>query len=114
MGIVNWDVLALVVVGSAILAKVFEIIKARAKHFWSKLTDEQREIAGYGMMIISGTLMWFTNLNMLPGFSVIWPPLGRVLTCIIAGLGPSAVYDMWIDAPGKPPAPDVPPWREHG
>lgn len=101
--IIDPDVLALVVVASAILAKVFETVKARIAFFWDKLTDEQREIGGLVFVAITGVLMWFTGLDMLPGFSTVTPPLGRVLTCVIAAFGPGAVYDMWMDKPQVPP-----------
>lgn len=100
--IIDPDVLALVVVASTVLAKVFEVIKARIAHFWDKLTDDQREIGGLVFVIITGVLMWFTGLDMLPGFSAVTPLLGRVLTCVIAAFGPGAVYDMWMDKPEIP------------
>jgi hypothetical protein len=91
-----------------VLAKLFEAIKARCVHFWDKLSNDQREIAGYIMIVISAVLMWSTGLDMLPGFGRVWPLLGRILTCLAAGLGPSIVYDLWIDKP-KPPTTPISP-----
>ncbi len=102
--IVNFEILALVVVASAVLAKLFEAVKNRLQPYWDKLNDDGREIAGYGIIALCAALMWFTGLNMLPGFSVVWGPLGRILTCIIAGFGPGLVYDMALDKPEVAPA----------
>ena len=104
MDVVNFEVLAYVVVASAVLAKLFEAIKNRMCRVWDRLSDDQREYAGYGMIVISAVLMWGTGLNMLPGFSAVWGHGGRLLTCVIAGFGPSLVYDMWLDKPVRPPA----------
>jgi len=48
---------------------------------------------------VAGSLAWFANLNVLSG----WFPgsLGRVLTCVGIGLGPSFVHDL------KPKMPEV-------
>jgi hypothetical protein len=110
MKIIDFEVLALVVVASAVVAKIFQIVKERACPWWSGLNDKQRATAGYVIILISAGLMWLTDLNMLPGFSRVWGPAGRLLTCVIGGFGPSVVYDMWMDKPTKPPAPmeDVP------
>ncbi len=39
--------------------------------------------------VANGALMWATALDMLPGFGVVVPWLGRLLTCVAAGCGPS-------------------------
>ena len=102
--IVDFEVLALVVVASMALAKIFEMVKARVCPWWDQLTDVQRWLAGLAISLTSAGLMALTNLNMLPGFSRIWQPGGYILTDIAAGLGPSLVYDIALAAKKEPPA----------
>ena len=99
--IINYDVLILVGIAAFVLSTLFDIIKERLP-FWKKMSDFGREIGGYDMIVLSAALMWFTGLNMLPGFSPILPWLGRLLTCVIAGFGPKLVYDLWLDRPAPP------------
>lgn len=105
MGIVDFEVLALVVVASAVLAKLFEAIKDRARRRWDAMSDTGREVAGYVIIVVCAGLMWLTGLNFLPGFSPVWGPAGRILSCVIAGFGPSTLYDMFIDKPNIVPVP---------
>lgn len=96
--IVNNEVLALVAVASLVLAKLWDALLDRLP-FWSRLSDFGREIGGYVIMVLNGLLMWSTALDMLPGFDAGWPLLGRVLTCVVAAVGPGLVYDMLLDKP---------------
>lgn len=41
---------------------------------------------------IGAPLLWFTGVNALPAFHP--PEIGRVLTCLAAGLGPSFIFDL--------------------
>jgi hypothetical protein len=50
----------------------------------------------YLTVIIAGGLSWFTEVNILPMFPL---ALGKVLTCIGIGLGPSFLYDTFVDKP---------------
>ena len=94
--IVNTEVLQLVAVGSLVLAKLWGALLDRLP-FWKRLPDIGREIGGYVIMVVNAALMWSTGFDMLPGFGVEWPMLGRVLTCIVAAAGPSLVFDMLLD-----------------
>jgi hypothetical protein len=94
-GIVNTEVLDLLVVAAFVLAKLWEIIKERLP-FWARLPEWGREVGGYLIILANGGLMWLTGLDALPGFG---PVAGRVLTCVIGALGPSAVYDILFDKP---------------
>lgn len=100
-GFVNTDVLQVLVVAAFVLAKLWEIIKERMT-FWPRLPEWGREVGGYLIILANGGLMWLTGLDALPGFG---PVTGRVLTCVIGALGPSAVYDVLFDKP-TPPAID--------
>ena len=93
--IVNVELLEFVVVAAFVLAKLWEIIKDRLP-FWARLPEWGREVGGYVIIVINGGLMWLTGLDALPGFG---PVAGRVLTCVIGALGPSAVYDVLFDKP---------------
>ena len=100
--IINYEVLVTVGIAAFVLAKLWDGILDRLP-FWKRLSDLGREIGGYVIMVVNGLLMWGTGLDMLPGFDMDWPLLGRVLTCITAAVGPSLVYDIWLDKP-EPPA----------
>lgn len=97
MEIVDGNVLAFVLAAAFVLAKLWEIIKERLT-FWPRLPEWGREVGGYLIIITNGLLMWLTRLNALPGFY----EAGRVMTCIVGALGPSAVYDVLFDKPGPP------------
>ena len=104
MQIIVYEVLVVVGVAAFVLAKIWQAVKDRLAPLWERMTDRQREHAGYAIMAINALLMAATGLDMLPGFnSSAWAPwLGRVLTCIVAGVAPSAVYDIWLDRPEPP------------
>jgi len=104
MQIINFEVLVTVGVAAFVVAKIYQAVKDRMRARWENLSDSGKEIAGYVMVGTSAALMWLTGLDMLPGFAPVVPWAGRVLTCIIAGFGPSVVYDIWMDRP-EPPTP---------
>jgi len=54
----------------------------------------------YVGIIIGAALGWFTGLNAFPVFSL-EPTIGRVLTCLAMGCGPSFLWDL-IDKQPKP------------
>jgi hypothetical protein len=91
---IDTEILGLLVVAAFVLAKLWEIIKERLA-FWARLPDWGREVGGYVIIIANGALIWLTGLDALPGFNA----AGRVLTCVIGALGPSAVYDVLFDKP---------------
>lgn len=103
-GIISYEALVIVGVAAFVLAKLWEAIKDRLGSRWESLTDAQRETVGYAVMVINALMMFFTGLDALPGFNAVsWAPwMGRALTCIAGGLGPSIVYDIWLDKPAPP------------
>lgn len=101
MQIINFEVLVLVGVASFVLAKLWSAVIDRLP-FWQRLPEWGREVGGYVIMAVNGALMWGTGLDMLPGFGVTVPWLGRVLTCVAAACGPSVVHDIWLDKPEPP------------
>jgi hypothetical protein len=103
--IINWDVLGAVLIGSAIVAKLLNAIKALAGSYYAELSDKRKELCGMGVVVVGAGLMALTGLDALPGFSAVVPWAGRLLTCFIAGFGPGLVYDVAMDRP----APLVPP-----
>jgi hypothetical protein len=46
----------------------------------------------YFTVLVAGGIGWFAGLNLLPMFDP--PMIGRVLTAIGIGLGPSFLYDL--------------------
>ena len=99
MEIINWEVWGLVLIASAVIAKLVNAVKAQAGSAYADLTDQQKEHVGWAIIAVSAGLMALTGLNGLPGFSPVWAPAGRILTCIIAGFGPGLVYDVAMDQP---------------
>jgi len=99
---IDYEVLVTLGIAAFIMAKLWETVKLRLGSRWESLTDGQKELCGYGMIVLSAGAVWLTALNAFPGFSVIWGPFGRVLTCVFGGFGPSVVYDVWLDRPTPP------------
>jgi len=53
----------------------------------------------YVGLAISVPLGWFAGLDAFPVFSQV-PPIGRVLTALVIGLGPSFIWDL-TDGPKR-------------
>ena len=100
--IIDLEVLVNVGVASFVVTTILEKIKQAAQDHWDMLTDLQRQLVGYAIVVLATGLMWLTALDMLPGFNAVWPWLGRVLTSIAGGFGPKFVYDIWYDRPEAP------------
>ena len=54
----------------------------------------------YVAMALGFGLMWSTGLNAVPIFH---PLVGRIVTCMVVGLGPSFIYDLIDKEPSVPP-----------
>jgi len=50
---------------------------------------------------IGSALAWATGLNALPVFAAA-PVVGRILTCMVVGLGSSFIYDLVDKTPSQP------------
>lgn len=103
--IVDFEVLAVLVVAAAVLATLWELIKDLIREDWDAASPRTRRFVGYGIVVVNVGLTALTALNAFPGFSAVWAPGGRILTCIVGGLGPKACYDMFIDRPQVTPQP---------
>jgi hypothetical protein len=99
---INYEVIAGLIVAAFVVAKLIEAIKEPVRPWWEALPDWGRACLQYVVLAVGAALVWFTGLNALPGFSVVWEPLGRILTCLAGGFGPTFVYDMWMDKPKVP------------
>ena len=99
---IDYEVVAAVIVAAFVIAKLVEALKEPVRPWWDSLPDWGRASTQYVVLVVGAGLVWFTGLNALPGFSVVWPPLGRILTCLAGGFGPTFVYDMWMDRPQVP------------
>lgn len=88
--------------GAAIVAAfvVHQLVEALVKPLWERLGRDPFWLL-YLSVGIGGPLAWFTGLNALPVFGEA-PLVGRVLTCLAVGLGPSFLHDL-VD--GKPETP---------
>ena len=102
MDIIAFDVLIKVGAAAFVVTTIVEAVKQRMDLHYEVLSDSTRQFIGYGIVLVSGGLMWFTGLDMFPGFNTVVPFVGRVLTCIAGGLGPKLVYDIWLDRPEAP------------
>lgn len=100
--IINFEALVAVALAAWVIARLIEALKAPVKDAYEAAPKWVRVSVQYGAIALGAGLAWFTALNMFPGFSAVWPPLGRIMTCIGAGLGPSWVYDTWMDRPKQP------------
>lgn len=101
MIVINYEALAVLGLLSFVLAKVGQGLKRSFSSRWEKLGQLGREIAGYAFGVSSGILIWFVGLNAFPIFSPSW--IGLLITSIVGALGPSFVYDVWLDRPRAPP-----------
>ena len=99
--------------GAAIVAAfvVMQIINAVVRPLWDRFQLDTFWLL-YVALGIGGALGWFTGINALPVFGV-EPLVGRILTCLVIGLGPSFIYEL---VKGKPslPANVTPSYYEHG
>lgn len=80
---------------------VTRLVDALVKPIWEKLKLDKFWLL-YVSLALGGTLTWFTKLNVLPIFSAELEVLGRVVTCLAGGLGPSFIFDLWVDQPQPP------------
>lgn len=76
------------------------LVEKIIKPIWEHFALDKFWLA-YVALIVGAALAWFTGLNAFPVFTES-ETVGRVLTCLVVGLGPSAIYDMWVDKPDLP------------
>ncbi len=86
------------VLGVAIAAAwvLMKIIEAIISPLWERFELDRFWLLYVGL-VIGGALGWFTGLNAFPVF-VEAPLIGRVLTALVIGLGPSFIWDL-LDGP---------------
>jgi len=70
----------------------------RVKKLWPK----------YVAIILGGTAVWFTKMNVVPAFWEGYEVGGRIVTCLAGGLGPSFIYDLMRNRPKPPPETETP------
>lgn len=85
--------------GAAIVAAIvlMRVVEQVVKPFFERYELDKFWLP-YIALVVGGVLAWFTGLNALPVFAVS-PVVGRVLTCLIIGLGPSFIYDLLDEIP---------------
>lgn len=88
--------------GAAIVAAfvIERLIDALVKPIWEHFALDKFWLLYVGA-IGGGALAWATGLNALPVFGVS-PVVGRVLTCLVVGLGSSFIYDLVDQTPTLP------------
>jgi len=85
------EALAAMVVAALIITAVVEAI---IKPIWERLKLDKFWIL-YVILISGSALGWFTELNGFPIFKE--EVIGRVLSSLAIGLGPSFIYDNFLD-----------------
>lgn len=86
-------------IGAAVVAAIvlMRLVEQIVKPFFERYALDKFWLA-YITLVVGGVLAWFTGLNALPVFAES-PVVGRVLTCLIIGLGPSFIYDLLDEVP---------------
>jgi len=80
--------------GAAIVAAfvVYKLIDAVVTPLWERAGLDKFWLL-YVALVVGAPLGWFTGINAFPVFGVA-PVVGRVLTCLVIGLGPSFIHDL--------------------
>ena len=88
--------------GVAIVAAfvVMQIVDALVKPVWERYSLDAFWYR-YVALAIGAPLGWFTEINALPVFTN--AVIGRVLTCLVIGLGPSFIHDLVDKTPAVNP-----------
>lgn len=68
------------------------LVEEIVKPAWEKAALDKFYLK-YVALLIGAGLAWFTGLNAFPVFAES-ALVGRVVTCIVVGLGPSFIYDL--------------------
>lgn len=89
--------------GAALVAAfvIERIVDAIVSPLFDKLGWDRFWLLYVAWAVGSG-LAWATGLNALPVFAEV-PAVGRVLTCMVVGLGSSFIYDLVDQTPSLPP-----------
>lgn len=89
------------ILGVAVIAAwaIMKFIDAIIKPIWARLEWDNFWLL-YVALAIGAPLAWFTGLNAFPVFAEA-PIIGRVLTCLAVGLGPSFIYDISQERKGS-------------
>jgi len=88
--------------GAAIVAAfvVMKLVDALVRPIWDRFELDTFWLM-YVALVIGAGLGWFTGINALPVFGV-EPVVGRILTCLLIGLGPSFIHDLVSQQPELP------------
>jgi hypothetical protein len=94
----NWGMLGQAVVAAIIIAVIidkvfkplFEAASLPAGERWPAVA---KLWPFYTALIVGAALAWFTGLQIFTLFEAA-PVVGRILTCLVIGLGPSVLHDL--------------------
>jgi len=82
------QIIGLMVVAAFVIMRLFDAI---VKPLWEKAGLDKFWLL-YLALVVGAALGWYTELN---GFPVFKDPLvGRILSCLAMGLGPSWLHDL--------------------
>lgn len=85
----DFEILAVAAVAALVIMRLVEVI---VKPIWEQLAWPAFWLR-YVSLAIGAALAWFTGLNGFPVFGV-EPLVGRVLTCLAVGIGPSFIFEL--------------------
>jgi len=91
----NIEILGVAVAAAWVLMKLVEAI---ISPLWDRFKLDRFWLL-YVALAIGAPLGWFTGLDAFPVFAQA-PVIGRVLTALVIGLGPSTIWDM-LDGPKR-------------
>lgn len=85
----DFEALVAALIAAIILERVFEMLFTP---LWTRLAwDGFYKL--YASIILGALIGWATGLNAFPVFPV-YPLVGRILTCLAIGAGPSFIHDL--------------------
>ena len=87
------EVLQVIALFSAIASRVVELL---FKPIFDKLNWDKFWLA-YIAVLVGAALAYYTGRDAFPA---LLPPMGRVLTAVLGGVGPGLIYDL-LDGGGK-------------
>lgn len=93
----SFEALAVLAVVALLLSK---FVDAAIKPFWDKLRLDHFYLL-YVALALGAPLGLATGINAFPIFTE-WPVVGRGLSALVVGLGPSFIYDLADKEPAAP------------
>ena len=98
-----------VLAAAIVLTFLQERIKGLAHVQYAALSAGVKAWMWLPTFLLGGLGVFGTGADALPLFNATWPHLGRLLTCLLGALGPSAVFELWDRLLQRPEPGPIPP-----